>query len=110
MNLNKLAKQIHEIAKEKGWWNRDCSFGETIALCHSELSEALEEYRNRFPVSEIRYQFDNNKPLGVPIELADTIIRILDFCGKENIDIEKAIQVKIRYNKERSFKHGNKLI
>lgn len=41
--LNELAKEIHEIAVEHGWWDKDPSFGETIALCHSELSEALDE-------------------------------------------------------------------
>ena len=42
MNLDQWAREIHEIAVEHGWWDEERSFGEIVALCHSELSEALE--------------------------------------------------------------------
>lgn len=84
--LNKLAKEIHKTACEKGWWDGDGKeFGEIIALIHSELSEALEEHRNGFGLTEIYYKKD--KPEGIPIELADAIIRMLDYCGKMGLDL-----------------------
>lgn len=49
-----------------------------------------------------------NKPEGIPIELADCIIRILDYCGKEGIDIEEAIKIKHEYNLTRPYRHGGK--
>ncbi len=117
-NLNSFAEDVHELAIEKGWWSEEKSFGDIIALCHSELSEALEEYRNGkpyiyfkeingFEVSEISV-LNDEKPEGIAIELADCIIRILDYCGNEGIDIEQAIQIKHNYNKGRQYKHGGK--
>lgn len=41
-------------------------------------------------------------------ELADTIIRTLDLCGYLNIDIERHVDMKMKYNKLREKKHGKK--
>ena len=119
MDLNKLRDQIHQNAKDHGWWDEERSFGEIIALCHSELSEALEEYRDGKPmvyydcfcdskVTPCNHQ--GEKPEGIAIELADCIIRILDYCGHAGIDIEEAIKVKHEYNKTRPYRHGGKVI
>lgn len=46
MQLKEWQRQIHKLAREKGWWDKgDRNIGELVALMHSELSEALEEYR-----------------------------------------------------------------
>ena len=38
-------------------------------------------------------------------ELADVIIRTLDICGYLNIDIERSVLAKIKYNKTRDKLH-----
>ena len=106
MNLTEFSKEVHENAVAHGWWESDRGFGEIIALCHSELSEALEEYRNGKPML---YQ-KGEKPEGIAVELADCIIRILDYCGKEGIDIESLLKIKHEFNKTRPYKHGGKAI
>lgn len=110
MNIKKLVTEIHENAKAHGWWDDETrSFPELISLCHSELSEALEEYRKgHLPHEE--YHSDGGKPEGIPSELADVVIRIFDMCGRYDIDIERVILEKHEYNKTRPYKHGGKVL
>jgi len=104
--INELAKRIHKNSVEHGWWEEDRPFAEIIALCHSELSEALEAYRNDEPM----VWMNGDKPDGMAVEMADCIIRILDYLAKEELDIESIIEAKHNYNRTRPFRHGGKKI
>lgn len=103
-----LAQEVHQTAREHGWWASPRTFGELIALCHSELSEALEEHRNGKEPRQVYFNPGSEKPEGIPIELADTVIRILDMCGYYNIDLGTAIRAKMDFNKKRPYLHGGK--
>jgi len=95
-SINDLVKKCNHIAKSKGWWEDERNDGELIALMHSELSEALEAMRNHGKKEELAE------------ELADCCIRIFDYCGARNIDLEKALVKKMEYNKGRPYRHGKK--
>lgn len=106
--MRQLQKQLHGTAVNHGWWIEPPSFPETAALIHSEVSEAVEEYRKGRDPREIYY--NGEKPEGIPIELADAVILILDYCEFAGIDLESAINVKARYNETRPYRHGGKVI
>lgn len=108
MRINELVEKVHQNAIEKGWHTEKRSFGELIALCHCELSEAIEEYRKGHYENETYYYCQ--APEGIPIELADVVIRIMDMCGLYGIDLEEAIEIKMEYNKTRPCRHGGKKI
>lgn len=111
-SLNQMSQSVNEWAISKGWWEPAKSFGEQVALFHSELSEALEEFRNGHPPTEIYTSVDKqgmDKPEGVAVELADCIIRIMDTAAHYGIDLESAIEVKMAYNQKRPYRHGGKV-
>lgn len=106
-SINILAQEIHQNAIAHGWWEGKRSFGDIIALIHTELSEAFEAFRNN---EKMLYYQEDEKPDGMAVELIDAVIRIFDYLGHEEIDIEKIIWEKHQYNKTRSYKHGGKKI
>lgn len=106
MTINEMAKEIHKNAVEHGWWEEDRPFGEIIALCHSELSEALEAYR----CGEDMVWDHDGKPDGIAVEMVDCVIRIFDALEHWGIDIEEVLKQKHEFNRSRPWKHGNKRI
>lgn len=114
MCLNDLSAMAMKTAKAHGFTAktkkaRIKGIPEKIALMHSELSEALEEYRNGRAPDEIYFNADKpDKPEGIPVELADCVIRIFNFCGEMGISLGHAVKIKMAYNETRPFKHGGK--
>lgn len=111
MNINDAVKASYENARDHGWHESERTIGDLICLMHSELSEALEEHRNGRLPDEVYYnEAKPDKPEGIPVELADCVIRIFDFCGLYGIDLEEVVALKMRYNETRPYRHGGKKV
>lgn len=93
----------HGMAKSKGWYEVPVEDGTRIALMHSELSEALEALRKGYDRSNKIPNYTHLEE-----ELADVIIRIMDFAGFKGLDVAGAICEKIKHNATRSHRHGGK--
>jgi len=101
---NMMIADVQRTAIDKGWWDGgERNDGELIALCHSELSEALEGLRHGNPPDDKIPEFTSAEA-----ELADVIIRIFDMCAARDWAIGEAIVAKARFNKTRQRMHGGK--
>lgn len=78
MTIEELCRRSYDVAVAKGWHEQKRSFGEATALFHSEVSEALECYRDPNHQPDDIWFSDGGKPEGFVIELADLLIRIGD--------------------------------
>ena len=127
MDLNHDIEQYLNDATGSGWLDRYIPFPEAISLLHSEVSEALNEFRNHKEYDEIYYTCEvchsecvncslnftvcpNRKPQGIGIEFADIFILLLSYSGYYGIDLSSAIDIKCAFNRLRPYRHGGKKI
>ncbi len=125
-SIAQFQKEIHDLAVEKGWYDgAPRNPLEMHALIASEIGEATNEARVDNPhvyffskplgrnvpwtsVNPDTIGFSRWKPEGEAVELADTIIRILDYAAYRGWNMEEIMQLKHNFNKEREYRHGNK--
>jgi len=113
--IAELQRIAWETSESSGFHSRPRTVGDELALMHSELSEALEDYRVLGEES-FKYREEPNedagfpKPEGFGAELADCIIRILDAAETHGIDLEETLQRKMVFNTKRSYRHGGKVL
>lgn len=100
--INNLRDKCYNAAFKAGWHTdletgqlKDRNKGEMLMLIVSEVAEAMEGERKGL--------MDDHLPQRkmAEVELADAVIRIMDYCGRFGYDIGGAIEEKIEYNANR---------
>lgn len=124
--LNELGKIALATARSKGFMmkhNEDPA--RQIALMHSELSEALEaDRKEKFTSNDtndilnaaiqtmndelfMKFYEDNVKG-NFEEEMADLLIRNVQYSTYRKLDLDAHVAAKMRYNSLRPHKHGGK--
>ena len=123
--MKELIKECYQTAKDKGFWDNQRNVGEMLMLVTSELGEAMEAHRKdkvaniyKFNIERQTTPFHEESATKAAFELyikdtledeiADAVIRLFDFAGGLNIDLETHIRLKLDYNKTREKLHGKK--
>lgn len=96
--LQSMQEHAHSTAREHGFWNNQSALAVDtqlvkLALITSEVGEAIEASRKADMVN-------------LREELADIIIRILDFAEALGFNMTTAILEKMTVNDNREYMHG----
>lgn len=102
--LTELGDEVNRINRANGWtiltpedWDNAYTIPTALALIHSEVSEALEGFRegDRQNVAE---------------ELADVLIRVLNVADGLEINMDEEVSKKMEKNRHRGHRHGGKVV
>jgi NTP pyrophosphatase (non-canonical NTP hydrolase) len=97
--IRKLQNEIHQ--RNHKWWHKENgdklerNKGELLMLMVSEIAEGMEGERKDLMDDHL----PNRKM--IEVELADAVIRILDYAAGFGYDVAEAMQEKLEYNSKR---------
>ena len=100
--IRDLQEAVHKNNVQAGWWSdlltgerKERNRGELLMLIVTEVAEAMEGERKGLMDDKLPH-----RPMA-EVELADVVIRILDYCGGFGYDLAGAMEEKLEFNKSR---------
>ncbi len=133
-SLKDMQDEVTAWCERKGWrgeGSAPVTFGDTMALLHSEVSEALEAFRDWGTADATKDEWTTctdpqcgdstwdhdcdvrripGKPEGIGSEFADVLIRLLDDCDRWGVDLTFEYERKMAYNEKRPYQHGGRAL
>jgi len=103
MTITEMQAMCYEQAVKSGWAGpgaREVPFLEAMALVHSEVSEAVEAWRDGQAMS---WTDEQGKPQGVGSEFADILIRLGHYATIFGINLQAEVERKLEYNATRLY-------
>ena len=125
--ITELSKSIHSDNVTKGFYDNPMDDLSKLMLVVSEVSEAAEAIRTgKFAQVDKFLAVVGDESVDVSAEtfsnvfletmkdthedeIADAIIRLLDYAGYKKMEIGLHILAKLTYNKSRPYMHGKKM-
>lgn len=136
VQLQSAASLVQQCNRDNGWFDAERSVLEGHMLIVTEVAEMSEAWRETgladttAPDPQIvdhEYQNDGHgrpehaphcecvvrpaklpKPEGYGSECADVLIRLLDQCTRDGVDLAGEFSRKLEYNRTRGYRHGGK--
>jgi NTP pyrophosphatase (non-canonical NTP hydrolase) len=104
--IQKLLNEYERLLKER-------LFSNCCMNMVGEVAEMFESFRSgtlKKPCDKAAKMEANNLPVltAEEEEVADIVIRALDYAGRFNVDVAKAVAAKHQFNRTRGYRHGNK--
>jgi NTP pyrophosphatase (non-canonical NTP hydrolase) len=127
VNFREMQRAVHQTSREKGWYDKPEWVQEALALpdLPDHIKKGIQSATDRNPsemlmlvVTEIAEGVEGlrkdlmddhlpERPM-IECELADMVIRAMDFAEHFGYDLAGAIIAKAQYNKGRPVRHGGK--
>jgi hypothetical protein len=116
MDLGFFSKKINALARKKGWYNEHRSDPDRLMAAVYQLAKASESIRDNEPPI---YQMQGDKMVlshdnkwdpkirseGIAMDLARCIIRILDVCGHNKWEINRALKLEVDHIQSKPLRY-----